>query len=157
MAIIESRLKEGTVILGTAPGDMDISCQLTNVRLTAAYSDDGDSLETLCGDKIAAGEKADGYTMAGTFVQDFDATPESASIIWYLMDHDLEEVPFTYTPNVASPTMAGSLRLKLPGEFMGGDVATRLTSDFEWTITTPLTRTPPVAAARSTASTGAST
>lgn len=152
MAIIESRLKEGTVILGTAPDDMDISCQLTNVRLTAAYSDDGDAVETLCGDKIAAGEKADGYTMAGTFIQDFDATPEAASIIWYLMDHNLEEVPFTYTPNVAAPTVAGSLRLKLPAEFLGGDVNVRLSSDFEWTITTELTRTPPVVAAAATGS-----
>lgn len=151
MTIVESRLKEGTVLLGTAPNDMDISCQLTNVRLTAAYSSDGDALETLCGDKIAAGEKADGYTIAGTFIQDFDASPEDASVIWYLMDHNLQEVPFTYTPNVNAPTIEGSLRLKLPAEFLGGDVNVRLSSDFEWTITSELTRTPPAG----TGSTGA--
>lgn len=153
MAIVESRLREGTVLLGTAPDEMDISCQLTNVRLTSAYSDDGDAVETLCGDKIAAGEKADGYTMAGTMIQDFDATPETASIIWYLMDHNLEEVPFTYTPNVTAPTVTGKLRLKLPGEFLGGDVNVRLTSDFEWTITSELDRTPPVAGTTTSGST----
>jgi hypothetical protein len=118
MAIVESRLREGTVLLGTAPDEMDISCQLTNVRLTSAYSDDGDAVETLCGDKIAAGEKADGYT-----------------------------------PNVTAPTVTGKLRLKLPGEFLGGDVNVRLTSDFEWTITSELDRTPPVAGTTTSGST----
>lgn len=155
--IVDSRLKEGTLVLGTAPDTMDISCQLTNVRMTAAYSDDGDAVETLCGDKLAAGEKADGYTLAGTFIQDFTATPEGSSIIFYLWDHDLEEVDFAYTPNVEAPTIGGRLRLKLPGEFLGGDVASRLTSDFEWTITTAPTRTPPVAAAASSSSSSTTT
>jgi hypothetical protein len=142
--ITESRLKDGTLTLGTTPTPFDISCQLTNVRLTAAYSTDGDAIETLCGDKIAPGEKADGYTLAGTFIQDFDTALEADSAIWFLMDHNLEEMPFSYTPNVNSPTVTGSVRVKLPAEFLGGDVNTRITSDFEWQITTPITRTPPV-------------
>src|SRR5262245_40896098 len=143
MAIVDSRLRDGTLILGTTPTTMDISCQLTNVRMTAAYSDDGDAVETLCGDKLAAGEKADGYTLAGTFIQDWTATPEADSIIWYLWDNNLEEVDFAYTPNPDGPTLTGKLRLKLPAEFLGGDVNVRLTSDFEWTVTVEPTRTPP--------------
>jgi hypothetical protein len=152
MTIVESRLREGVVELGTSPDVLDISCQLTNVRLTAAYSDDGEAVETLCGDKLAAGEKADGYTMAGTFIQDWTASPEDASIIWFLMDHNLEEMAFTYTPNPEGPTMTGTLRVKLPAEFLGGDVNVRLSSDFEWTITSELVRTPPVVALAGTSS-----
>lgn len=150
MAIVESRLKDGTLKVGTAPDEFDISCQLTNVRYTASYSDDGDAVETLCGDKIAAGEKNDGGTLAGTFIQDWTA-PTDMSAILYLMEHDLQEVDYTYTPNPAGATFTGKLRLKLPGEFLGGDINTRLTSDFEWVITSwPPTITPPVATAAAT-------
>lgn len=158
MAIVESRLKEGTLVLGTAPSTFDISCQLTNVRYTASYSDDGDSVETLCGDKIAAGEKVDGGTLAGTFIQDWTAPTGTSAILW-LMDHDLEEVDYTYTPNADSSTFSGKLRVKLPGEFLGGDINTRLTSDFEWVVTSwPPTITPPVplAAAASTSTSSSS-
>jgi len=154
MAIVESRLVEGTLKVGTAPSELDLSCQITNVRYASSYSDDGDSVETLCGDKIAAGEKNDGGTLQGTFIQDWTA-PAATSIISFLMANDLVEMPYTYTPNQAGPTYSGSLRVKLPSEFLGGDVNTRLTSDFEWVITTwPPVVTPPTAqtaAARETA------
>lgn len=148
MAIVESRLKEGSLMLGTTPDQFDISCQLTNVRYATSYSDDGDAVETLCGDRIAAGEKSDGATLQGTFIQDWTAVGNTSAIL-YLMDHDLEEVDYTYTPNPDGPTFSGKLRLKMPGELLGGDVNTRLTSDFEWTITGPWppTQTAPVAAA----------
>lgn len=149
MAIVESRLKDGSLMLGTAPSQFDISCQLTNVRYATSYSDDGDAVETLCGDKIAPGEKADGATLQGTFIQDWTA-PTTTSAILYLMDHDLEEVDYAYTPNPDGPSFSGKLRLKLPSELLGGDVNTRLTSDFEWTCTTwPPTQTPPVVTAAS--------
>ena len=143
MAIVESRLVEGTLTVGTAPNDLDLSCQITNVRYATSYSDDGDAVETLCGDKLAPGEKNDGGTLQGTFIQDW--TAGATSIITYLMAHDLEEVPYTYTPNQTGATYSGNLRLKMPSEFLGGDVNTRLSSDFEWQITSwPPTVTPPV-------------
>jgi len=156
MTIVESRLKEGTLLLGTAPTEFDISCQLTNVRYTASYSDDGDAIEVLCGDKQAAGEKADGGTLAGTFIQDWTA-PTDTSAILYLMANDLQEVDYSYTPNAESATFSGRLRLKLPGEFLGGDINTRLTSDFEWVITSwPPTITPPVVGTAASTSTSSS-
>lgn len=151
MAIVESRLREGTLTVGTAPDDLDLSCQITNARYTASYSDDGDAVETLCGDKIAPAEKADGGALEGTFIQDWTA-PAADSIIMYLMAHSLEEVPYTYTPNPDGPTFSGNLRLKLPSEFLGGDVNTRITSDFAWQVTDwPPTITPPVGATTATA------
>jgi hypothetical protein len=144
MAIVESRLRDGTLTIGTAPDDLDLSCQLTNVRYAASYTDDGDAVETLCGDKIAAAEKNDGGSLQGTFIQDWTAAT-GTSIILYLMDHDLEEVDYTYTPNPDGATFSGKVRIKLPGEFLGGDVNTRISSDFEWTVVSwPPTITPPV-------------
>lgn len=151
MTITESRLKDGTLVLGTAPDEMDISCQLTNVRYASSYSDDGDTVETLCGDTIAAGEKFDGATLQGTFIQDWTAATGMSAIL-YLLENDLTVVPYTYTPNPAGPTFAGNVRIKLPSEFLGGDVNTRLTSDFEWVVTSPW---PPTQTSGPVASTGA--
>ena len=145
MAITESRLKDGVLELGPTATAFDMSCQVTNARINSSYDDDGDAVETLCGDQIPAGRKLSGRSLAGTFIQDWTAAA-AASITEYCYLHDLEEVAFTYTPNAAGPTLSGTLRIEVPAETYGGDVNTRLTSDFEWQLTAPLVRTPPVAA-----------
>ena len=53
-----------------------------------------------------------------------------------------EELTFTYTPNETGPTLTGTVRVEVPAETYGGDVNTRITSDFEWAMTQPLVRTP---------------
>lgn len=152
MTITESRLKDGVLTLGSAPG-MEMSCQVTNARINSSYDDDGDAVETLCGDQIAAGRKLSGRALAGTFIQDWTAAD---SITDYCYDHDLEEVAFTYTPNAdAGPTLSGTLRIEVPAETFGGDVNTRITSDFEWALTAPLVRTPAAAAAAAAAASSA--
>lgn len=145
MAIVDSRVKNGVLKLGTTPAEMDFSCQVTNVRVNSSYDDDGDAQETLCGDLLAAGRKLSGRSLAGTFIQDFTAAA-GAGITEYVWAHDLEEVAFTYTPNDASPTLTGTVRLEVPGETYGGDVNSRVTSDFEWQCTTEVTFTAPAAA-----------
>lgn len=152
MAITESRLKDGVLSLGTSPSELDFSCQVTNARINSAYSDDGDAVETLCGDQIPAGRKLDGRSLAGTFIQDWTAAA-GESITEYAYDHDLEELAFTYTPNAAGPTLTGTLRIEVPAETYGGDVNTRVTSDFEWALVAPLVRTPPVLGTQSAQST----
>lgn len=146
MAIVESRLKDGTITLGTAPGDMDFSCQVINARVNTSYEDDGSAQETLCGDLIAPGRKLSGRSLAGTFIQDWTA---DESITDYCFAHELESVAFSYAPAGATggPTLTGSVRIEVPAETYGGDVNTRITSDFEWQMVTPLVRTPPAAAA----------
>jgi hypothetical protein len=148
MAIVESRLKNGVLALGVDPGALDFSCQVTNARIGSTYDDDGDAVETLCGDQIPAGRKLGGRSLAGTFIQDWTA-PAAESITDYCYVHDLEIVAFEYTPNEAGPTLSGELRIEVPSETYGGDVNTRITSDFEWSLTAPLVRTPPAAAALS--------
>jgi hypothetical protein len=71
--ITDSRVKEGVLKLGTAPDEIDVSCQVTNVRINSSYDDDGDAVETLCGDEIAPGRKVGGRALAGTFIQDWTA------------------------------------------------------------------------------------
>jgi len=144
MAIVESRLKDGTLTLGTTPTTIDFSCQVTNVRINSSYDDDGDAVETLCGDQIPAGRKLGGRALAGTVIQDWTAA-EGVSIVDFVWDHDLEVMAFEYTPNVDGPTITGEVRLEVMSETYGGDVNTRITSDFEWSITGEVTRTAPVA------------
>ena len=141
MAIVESRVKDGVLSLGADPDDMDFSCQVTNARINTSYTDDGDLLETLCGDTIPPGRKLDSRSLAGTFVQDWTAATSITDFVW---DHELEEMAFSYTPNVEGPTLTGTLRVEVPSETYGGDVNTRITSDFEWFIIGDVTRTPPV-------------
>jgi hypothetical protein len=154
VTITESKLKDGVLKLGVTPTEMDFSCQVTNARINSSYDDDGDAVETLCGDVTAKGRKLSGRSLAGTIIQDWTAAT-GMSIVEYCYDHDLEEVAFTFTPNAAGPTLSGTVRLEVPAETYGGDVNTRITSDFEWQLTAPLVRTPPVgtqAAAREPAS-----
>jgi hypothetical protein len=142
MAIVESRLKDGVLKIGPTGSEQDFSCQVTNARINSSYSDDGDPLETLCGDEIPAGRKLDGRALAGTFVQDWDSAAVAGSVTDYVWDHDLETLDFTYTPNAVGPTLTGSLRVEVPAETYGGDVNSRITSDFEWSIIGDVTRTP---------------
>jgi hypothetical protein len=145
MAVIESKLKDGTLTLGTTPL-LDFSCQVINCRVNTTYDDEGDTQETLCGDVIAAGRKIGGRSLAGTFIQDWTAAAAS-SITEYCYDNELETVPFEYTPNgAAGPTISGNVRIEVPAETYGGDVNVRITSDFEWQIVSGFTRTPGVAA-----------
>ena len=147
MTIIESRVKDGVLKLGPTGTEFDVSCQVTNVRINSSYDDDGDAVETLCGDMIAPGRKLGGRSIAGTVIQDFTSADVNGSFVDYCWDNDLTEVAFEYTPNIAGPTLTGTCRIEVPAESFGGDVNTRITSDFEFAITDAVTRTPPVVTA----------
>lgn len=157
MTIVESRVKDGVLKLGPTGTEFDVSCQVTNVRINSSYDDDGDAVETLCGDMIAPGRKLGGRSIAGTVIQDFTSDDVNGSFVDYCWDNDLAEVGFEYTPNVAGPTLTGTCRIEVPAESFGGDVNTRITSDFEFAITAEVVRTPPVVTAAETAETAPTT
>jgi hypothetical protein len=140
--INESRLKNGTLELGSATA-LTVSCQITNVRINTAYSDDGDAVTTLCGDSKSPPRKLDGHKLAGTIIQDFDLAESAGGVIDYVWNHSLEVVPFTFTPDdlTTCPVITGNVTIEIPGETYGGDVGSRLTSDFEWSIDGAPTRT----------------
>jgi len=137
MTITESRLKDGILTLGATPEDF--SCQITNCRINSTYDDDGDAVETLCGDTIPPGRKLGGRSLAGTVIQDWSAS--SGSFIDYCWDNDLAVVAFSFTPATGT-VLTGDCRIEVPGETYGGDVNVRITSDFEFGIIGDVTRTP---------------
>jgi hypothetical protein len=140
MTINESRLKNGTLELGPTATATDFSCQITNCRITSAYSDDGDTVTTLCGETKPAPRKLDGHKLEGTLIQDFGAV---GSVIDYLWAHDLEVVAYSYVPNnTDAPTITGTLQIEIPADTYGGDVGARITSDFVWNLQEKPTFTP---------------
>lgn len=137
--INDSRLKGGTLTLGTDPTTLDMSCQITNVRITSAYSDDGNAVTTLCGDSLPAPRKLDGHKLEGTFIQDFDVPVDdvagTSGVVAWVWAHDLQTVAYEYVPDATgAPTITGNLLIEIPGDTYGGDVNARLTSDFAWTL-----------------------
>lgn len=136
MTINESRVRKGVLSFGPVATPTDFSCQPTNVRVTPTYDDDGDQLETLCGDVIPPGKK-ESWVLAGTSVQDFD---DPDGFMSYCFDNRMTTVEFTWQPNVeGSPEWSGSVVIVALEE--GGDVNTRITTDFEFDVAGPLTRT----------------
>jgi len=139
VAIHESRLTNGTLKLGPTATAFDASCQVTNVRITSTYSDDGDSVTVLCGDTKPPPRKLDGHKLEGTFVQDFDAdavSPATGGIVKYMWDNDLKVVAYEYVPNdlATCPTITGNVQIEIGGDTYGGDVNKRITSDFAWNM-----------------------
>jgi hypothetical protein len=125
--ITESKLKNGTLTLGTSPA-VPFACQATNVRLVPSANETGDEVETLCGDKIGAETKTS-WTLAGTSIQDFT---DADGFVLYCFEHDLEIVAYSWTPNPEGPTWSGTVEIRALE--MGGDVNSRLTTDWEWKI-----------------------
>jgi hypothetical protein len=148
MTINESRLINGTLKLGPTGTALDMSCQVTNVRITTAYSDDGDAVTVLCGDTKPPPRKLDGHKLEGTIVQDFDIDELGGGVIDYAWNHALEVVAYEYVPNdpAACPTITGTLQIEIPAETYGGDVNKRVTSDFSWNLQDTPVRTYPALA-----------
>lgn len=146
MTIKESRLHNGTLNLGpTGTGQIDMSCQLTNAVINSAYDDDGDPVTVLCGDTKPAPRKLTGRKLEGTFIQDFDYPEAQGGLVDYIWNHDLEVVAYSFVPDDGdtAPTITGTLMLEVPEETYGGDVNTRITSDFSWNLQEEPTRTYP--------------
>jgi hypothetical protein len=130
MAIAESKLKTGTLTLGGTGdppvGGSEFACQATNVRIVPSFNDTGDPVETLCGDTLSADTTVD-WALQGTSIQDFDS-PEG--FIQFSWDNNLTNVPFVWTPNDSGVSYSGTVQVRALE--VGGDVNTRITTDFDW-------------------------
>ena len=90
----------------------------------------------MCGDTIPQGKK-EKWTLNGTSIQDFD-DPEG--FLAYCYTNSLTTVTFEWAPNIeGAPTWAGEVVIRALEE--GGDVNTRLTTDWEFDIAGRPTRT----------------
>jgi hypothetical protein len=147
MAIVESKLKTGKLTLGVAPGT-EFACQATNVRIVPSFNEEGDAVETLCGDTLAPATTTT-WNLQGTSIQDFD---KPNGFIEYSWTNNLLEVPFTWQPNASSAKFTGTVQVRAVE--VGGDVNVRLTTDFDWPISgvpTPTWGSAVVAASGATA------
>ena len=136
MAINESKLKTGLLTLGGVAGvppalptgGTEFACQATNVRIAPTFNEEGDSVETLCGDSLAPATTTE-WALQGTSIQDFTYP---ASFLEYTWTNNLIQVPFIWKPNATGPTFSGLVQIRALE--IGGDVNVRLTTDFDWPI-----------------------
>ena len=129
---VDSRVWRGSFTMtpaGAGGTAADFTCQVTNLLVTGDYDNDGDPESTLCGAVLGAPRRSSGYHLSGTFIQDFD-NPNGLNRFTY--DHELEDVPFVFIPNDTdtTPTVNGVATVEFAD--LGGDVRTRVTSDFDW-------------------------
>ena len=126
MAIVESKLKTGSLKLGST----EFACQATNVRIVPSFNEEGDTVETLCGDSLAPSTTTD-WALQGTHIQDWDSG--GLGIVEYSWVNNLVTVPFIWKPNASDVSFAGNVQVRALE--LGGDVNTRITTDFDWPIT----------------------
>lgn len=125
MPVTESKIKEGTLTLD----GVDHSCQPTSVKITPGYEEEGDALETLCGDLLSP-DTTRSDTLAITAVQDFTDVAGLVNFSWL---NDLEHVPFVWAPRGAEgPTYSGTVEVRALE--VGGDVGKRLSTEAEWKV-----------------------
>lgn len=133
MTITESKLKTGKLTLGgtgtPVTGGVDFACQATNVRIVPTFNDESDAVETLCGDKLAPFTTTE-WALQGTSIQDFD---DPDGFIKYTWDNNLTSVPFSWQPNENATVFSGTVQVRALE--VGGDVNSRITTDFDWPIT----------------------
>lgn len=130
------KLGPGTLTIGETGSLLDLSCQVTEVKVT--WDDDtDDDIPVLCGSVIPG---AATYTaqLEATIVQDMSA----GGVIDYTWTHKGETVPVTFTPTAGSATVTGEVTVK-PVD-LGGKVGSKNDADVEWPFNgepqfTPLT------------------
>jgi hypothetical protein len=131
----ESKLKTGSLTLGDAA--VEFACQATNVIISTEYTEDGDSVEVLCGTALSAPTTI-ARKLKVTAIQDFD---DPAGFMRFLRQHELQTVPFAWQASPTSEIAAGMVQCRL-GDW-GGDVNKRLTTAPELPIVGEVFWTPP--------------
>jgi hypothetical protein len=135
-------LGPGTLKLGTAdPATTDFSCEIVGGQVTHSYEDIGEQRTMLCGDvKAAARQRTDG--LAFEVENDLSAT----GLYKFLIDNDLSEVFFDYTPNTsAAASWAGKIVATLPAEVGADQFGSPIVSAVEWVGVGTFTFTPAAA------------
>lgn len=150
--ITESKLKVGKLTLGgtgtPVVGGVEFACQATNIRIAPTFNEEGDEVETLCGDKLSPDTKTT-WNLQGTSIQDFD---NPAGFVQYTWENNLAKTPFSWQPNENATIVSGTVEIRAVE--MGGDVNARLTTDFDWPLQGDPTVVWPVANGATTAEGG---
>ena len=129
MPITESKLKDGSLILGGPAGFAKFATQATNIQIEPKSKDEGDPVETQDGSTLAA-DKVTEWTLKAKAIQDFT---DPAGLIAYSWENDGDQVSYEWKPRGASgPTYSGTVRIAPLAT--GGDVNKRLSTDVEWAL-----------------------
>lgn len=120
-------LGPGTLVLGSVGTQLDMSCQLTEIKF-AAEGDSEDPENVLCGDVIA-GARTYNWTMSGALFQDI----EKDGVIDWSWKNAGVEVPFKFVPDATTGASVTGRVTVDPIEF-GGTVKTKNKSEIEWSI-----------------------
>ncbi|MDK4334024.1 hypothetical protein [Corynebacterium accolens] len=119
------KMGPGTFVLGSVGTMLDISCQITNFKVSAE-ADAEDSEPVLCGDNIP-GQRNYTWTVSGTAFQDI----ETDGLIDFTWKNAGTEMPFKFVPDSATESTITGRVMVDPVEY-GGDVNQKNKSDFEW-------------------------
>lgn len=98
-------LGPGTIVFGSVGTTLDISCQVTEVKISAE-GDSEDPEMTLCGDTVA-GARTYNWSMSFTAFQDI----EKDGLIDWSWKYAGTEVPFKFVPDAASSASVTGLSL----------------------------------------------
>lgn len=131
MAIKSTKLGPGTLTIGAEANLMTFSSQTRSCKLTPSV-DTEDSFYVLSGEQ-QEGDRTESWALTGTFVQDFGATESTTE---WLFTHRGERHPFIFIPSTAAGRRVSG-ELIVEAIDIGGDVMTRPTSDFEFTVFGP--------------------
>lgn len=143
MPITESKIKNGLLTLTIGAGTpQEFGTQATNVRIEPSYDEEGDSVEVVSGDTLSP-ETVESHELVITAIQDF---ADPAGFMAYLWANSLEEAAFVWDtgPAGAGVRFTGNVQLRKPPT--GGDVNTRLTTEFTLPCIGPVTGPTEIAA-----------
>lgn len=118
----------GTLTIGDAAELTNFSGQVTACRLVPNITKE-DPINVLSGEQVP-GDRTEAFTLTGTLLQDFGDAESTTEWLW---EHRGEVHDFTFAPSTAKGReITGQLEVE-PIE-IGGDVKTKPTSDFEFTL-----------------------
>lgn len=128
MAVNTVTVGAGQLTIGADTALINFSSQITTATLVPDVDQD-DPIKVLSGESVA-GDRTESFTLEGTMLQDLGATESTTE---WLFEHRGETHAFEYVPNTTKGRkITGSLVVEAIE--IGGDVGTKPTSDFEFTL-----------------------
>lgn len=127
MPVKSDKLGPGVLTFGETASAEEWAGQLTKC-LVEPKTETEDPIPTLSGEELA-GDTTDTAELSGTILQSYDRD----SLLLWAHTHHGETMPFKFVPNAgAELQVTGNVQVQRLS--IGGDVKTRNTSDFTYTI-----------------------
>lgn len=127
MPVKSDKLGPGVLTFGETASASEWAGQLTKC-LVEPKTETEDSIPTLSGEEVE-GDTTDSAELSGTILQSYDMD----SLLLWAHEHHGEVMPFKFVPN-AGAALQVTGRVQIQRLSIGGDVKTRNTSDFTYTI-----------------------